>query len=440
VAKATLQQLAGLVNKSFLVRDLETGRFEIHELLRQYVQERLDTNPVESDEVREKHAAYFAVFIQTRREALKGAEQMQALIEIEADIENVRRAWRYYLSDKNIRQMKKFVFGLWQVYRTRWWNHAGMVLFGEAAKALEGEKDEEIIVFQATAKAYQSYYMAWLGLAKQGYALAEESLPVLEDGDQKEALVLAYSSMTVNAYMLNRYPEVYKVITRLLEIVREVGDQWLTGFALFTVGMGELVMGNYDRARKVAQEHMVICDELGDAINSTTPLIVLGHAALAQGEYQEARRMYMHCLEIAEEVGYHYSCQTASKYLGNVELLLGDLAAAEKYLVQGLAITRQIGFVRDIVVLIYEFAQLRAEQGRSVEAVELLGLVVAHPASDQKRWLEGRVRDSAKDLLAELEGDLSRDEFGAALRRGEEMGLDEVVAELIGQKSWDKFS
>ena len=122
-------------------------------------------------------------------------------------------------------------------------------------------------------------------------------------------------------------------------------------------------------------------------IGSTLPLIVLGHAALARGEYEEARGFYLRCLEISEKIGFHYAIQTSSKYLGKVALSLGNIAEAEKYLLQSLRITKEIGFVRDIINLLYEFARLRVAQNNPEQAVELLALVIQHPASHQTRML-----------------------------------------------------
>ena len=164
------------------------------------------------------------------------------------------------------------------------------------------------------------------------------------------------------------------------------------------------------------------------------PLIVLGHVALARGEYEEAREYYLRCLKISQKTGFHYAMQTSSKYLGKVALSMGKLAEAEKYLLQSLTITKEIGFVRDIVNLLYEYARLQVAQGNPEGAVELLALVIQHPASHQYRMLEGRIRDSAKGLLAELEAELPPETYTAALERGQGLELDEVVASLIGPK------
>jgi hypothetical protein len=90
--------------------------------------------------------------------------------------------------------------------------------------------------------------------------------------------------------------------------------------------------------------------------------------------------------------------------------------------------------VRDIINLLYEFARLRVAQDETEQAVELLALVIQHPASRQTRMFEGRIRDSARDLLAELEDQLPQEDFNAALERGQGLELDAVSAELVGPR------
>ena len=95
---------------------------------------------------------------------------------------------------------------------------------------------------------------------------------------------------------------------------------------------------------------------------------------------------------------------------------------------------KEIGFVWDVINLLYEFARLRVAQDNPEQAAELLALVLQHPASHQARMFEGRIRDSAKGLLAKLEDELSQETFAAALERGQELELDGVIADLVGPK------
>jgi len=110
---------------------------------------------------------------------------------------------------------------------------------------------------------------------------------------------------------------------------------------------------------------------------------------------------------------------------------MGKIGEAEIYLLQSLRITKEIGFIRDIINLLYEFARLRVAQNNPEGAAELLALVLQHPASHQTRMHEGRIRDSAKVLLAKLEDELPHETYTAALERGQELELDGVIADLL---------
>jgi predicted ATPase/DNA-binding CsgD family transcriptional regulator len=433
VSGASLQELAGLINKSFLNHDPGSGRLEIHELLRQYAQAHLTETPQDSAAAQEAHAAYYAEFMHQRGRHLRDKRQQQVLAEIEADIENVRAAWRYYLDQRNTQQMWKLITGIWHVYWIRWWNHAGMELFAEAVQGLRGAQDEEILPLRALAMAFQAYFMTWLGLADQGYELAKESVEILQQQEHPEPLVFAYDSLLVNAYFLGRMDEEIEVANRMFEITTELEDKWLLAFTLFAVGMVALIEDDYTEAKRLAQLNLKLYEEVGDVSGSTMPLIILGHVALARNEYGEAKEYYLRCLELSEKISFHYSIQTASKYLSKVAISLEKNEEAEIYLHQCLMLTKEIGFVRDVVNLMYEYARLRVAQGNLTQAVELLSLVLQHPASHQTRWLEGRIRDSAEDLLSELEGELPHEVYTAALERGQEMELEEVVTDLVGQ-------
>ncbi len=431
VAGASLQLLAELVNKSLISHDPNTARFRVHDLLRQYAQEQLEATPEASNSAQEAHAAYYAAFMQQRGDYLRGQRQKMVLAEIEADIENVRAAWRYYLDQSNASQLWRFISGIWHVYWIRWWNYAGMELFADAARVLKAEQDEESVSLRALAMAFQAYFMAWLGLSDKGYELAKEGVEILQQQDRPEALVFAYDSQVVNAYFLGKITEDIEATNEMIRIATRLDDKWLLAFTLFGAGMAALIEGDYNEAKRLAESNLKLFQEIGDASGSTMPLIVMGHVALARGEYEEARKYYLRCLEISEEVGFHYSIQTSSKYLGKVGLSMGELAKAEDYLLQSLRITEEIGFVRDIINLLYEFARLRVAQEDQEQAVELLALVVQHPASHQTRWLEGRIRDSAEELLVKLEHDLLEETYVEAFERGQAMELDNAVAALI---------
>ncbi|MCB9433929.1 MAG: hypothetical protein H6668_18320 [Ardenticatenaceae bacterium] len=88
VAQATLPLLASLVDKSFL-RVRQPGRYEMHAMLRQYAAEKL--SPAEQERVQDRHAAFYAAFLQRWLQPLQGDNQLAALDGIRLELENVRR-------------------------------------------------------------------------------------------------------------------------------------------------------------------------------------------------------------------------------------------------------------------------------------------------------------------------------------------------------------
>ena len=58
VADANLRVLMSLVNKSFIRRDADTARYEVHELLRQYANEHLQRSNLQIA-TQEQHAIFF---------------------------------------------------------------------------------------------------------------------------------------------------------------------------------------------------------------------------------------------------------------------------------------------------------------------------------------------------------------------------------------------
>ena len=93
VAGADLITLSGLAEKSMIRRDA-TGRYDIHELLRQYGEEFLVVHD-DLNKATEAHLSYFANFISARVPDLQGRRQIESLNEVRADFENVRTAWQY---------------------------------------------------------------------------------------------------------------------------------------------------------------------------------------------------------------------------------------------------------------------------------------------------------------------------------------------------------
>ena len=437
VAGASLRQIAGLVNKSILMHDPNTNRFEIHELLRQYAQEKLESTPGAVDSTQEVYAAYYAAFMQEKWQQFRGPDQVVALAEIEADIENVRVAWRYYLAQKNALQLLKLIYGLWIIYWVRGWFHGGIELFADCVDALSQEKyGSDAQAVKAVTMAHKGYFLSLVGLANEGYTLAKESIAALEKLDHPVELAFAYQSLTLPAYYLDLNEEEKDAAQKFLEIAEKIDDTWLRAYALWLVNLAEIRVKNYEKAKNFAEASLNLSNEINDAVGSALCFSTLGGNAIFEKNYPTAKEYFKRCLQISRQLNFDWLASNAIKYLGQIALQTGDIPEAQRYLTQSLKIAFDLGVERDIANHLYNFASMRVAQNKPEEGVELLSLLLGQPASRQTRAGGGSIRDSANSLLTELEGKLSRDEFTAAVKRGELSKLDDVVIALLNSEMY----
>ncbi len=87
VAGATLPALVGLVSRS-LVRHLPSGRYEIHEVVRQYGEARLNSRLGERDQVQDRYVSYYAGFMEACWHEIKAGVRS-------APFEQIAAAWDF---------------------------------------------------------------------------------------------------------------------------------------------------------------------------------------------------------------------------------------------------------------------------------------------------------------------------------------------------------
>ena len=436
VAGASLRQIAGLVNKSILRHDPNTRRLEIHEVLRQYAQEKLERAPKASDSTKDAYAAYYADFMQEKWEQFKGPEQISTLREIEADIENVRSAWRYYLDEKNALQLQKFLYGFWIVYWVRGWLYGAIELFADGVdKLAQAQSDSGVQAVRAAAMGHLGFFMSWVGLADEGYKLARESIEILGRLEYPIELAFAYHGLTLPAYYLDRPAEEKDAAQSYLKIAEASNDKWLLAYGLWLVNLAEYRLNNYAESKRLAEASLKLSNEIDDTINSALCFTSLGGHAIKDGDYAVAKEYFTRCLQISRQLNFYWLASNARKYLGQIALLTNDIPDAQEYLTQSLRIAYDLGLDRDIANHLYDFASLRAAQNKPEEGLELISLLLQQPASHLSRSEGGRIRDRAKTLLADLKSRLSQEVYEEVLKRGESMDLDKVIVELLDSKT-----
>ncbi|MDQ5854582.1 MAG: hypothetical protein M3380_21420 [Chloroflexota bacterium] len=153
-----LDGVASLLDKSLLQQmegPASEPRFVMLETIREYAWERLEEDPAFSAAARQAHASYFADFTRRQWERLTGSGREAALGEMEADLENVRTAWRYWVAEGDLEQLRKITDSLWLLYDARGWYHAAADLTSDLLNVLAAtpstpERAQEEILLQTS--------------------------------------------------------------------------------------------------------------------------------------------------------------------------------------------------------------------------------------------------------------------------------------------------
>jgi predicted ATPase len=117
VASTSVHDLSEFLRRSML-RRTPTGRYELHELIRQFAFHKLTKSGMESD-VRDQHLSYFARQLEAYEIDLKGQDQIYALREIGSDLDNIRLAWYRALEQLDVASINRMLeaFYLYCIFR-----------------------------------------------------------------------------------------------------------------------------------------------------------------------------------------------------------------------------------------------------------------------------------------------------------------------------------
>ncbi|MFN2241210.1 MAG: adenylate/guanylate cyclase domain-containing protein [Anaerolineae bacterium] len=183
----------------------------------------------------------------------------------------------------------------------------------------------------------------------------------------------------------------------------------------------------FDRARSFFAANLALAREIGDRFREAQALNNLGVVAHYQEAYEEARACYEQTKVIFEEIGERIGVAVALSNLGDVCISLEQDGAAWAYLRQSLQENLATQDTPHALGDLVYIANLRSRAGQPQRAAELLGLALRHPASHSE------VAHNARPVLELVRAELEPEAMEAALARGADMDLEQVVEQILAE-------
>lgn len=344
VSKASLQLLMALRNKSWL-QVQSGGRYQIHELLRQYLSEQLRTDPTTTQYVKSQFAGYYASYLEHQSTVIKGPEQKSAIDEISVEFGNIRLAWSWLVELGQIEiVIRQMLFPLFRYAEARWKSFELMPLIEQALQGIEQNEEfssqpqQEAILLTALGSFDKAFNAERLGgflyfmrkeVITKAWSLAGNPQTLLTMGFWGSLLACLYSRCTENQQGEN-------VLREILPIIRLQNDRWelanalLAMASLFGWAMDE--RGRWgsltQETETMLNEALTLFESLRDKSSSAISRSCLGNLFFYQKKYGEAVAQWQLAYKILNENDEVYYVAGIAESLANGFQQAGDFEAS----------------------------------------------------------------------------------------------------------------
>lgn len=359
VAGASLRDLMSLFHKSFVHRT-STGRYELHELLRQFVARELDESPGASRQARARHSAYFVAALQQWGAGLKGPRQQDTLLEMDVELENARTALDWAAEQGQVEWIDQGIEGLCLFCIRR-----GRYRDGLAICRLVTDK------LVATASG-------------SGPALPVQAVPTpMQDPGARAMQGLRRHGSDVEALRVGAkvlaWQGVFCKLTGRIELAAQLLDRSLLHVerpelaaydtradqAFILLERGRIALYS-DRARgeRLGKQSLALYDALGDRWGMANALDHLAAVAMRQCKYGEVERQQEQCLAIRRQLGDRAGIASSLSWLAAIGWRQGRFVEAEGWKQEAITILREMGNQVDVAVYLLDSGMIQMGLGK----------------------------------------------------------------------------
>ncbi len=427
VAGASLPILSTLVDKSLLRWD-PGGRYQIHELLRQYAAEQLVRSPDDVSHIYYRHSSYYADFLGARTADITGARQKEALQEIAAELENVRAAWRQMVAEIDVDNLGKAGETFYDFCDFQGRFQENMEAFAEAIAALENLEDNEqqqltlarLLVFQGfnyirlgrlpeaqqVFERGQAIYMTLQIEPPSGFGTDPDTglgLLALVMGDYTTAIHLSQTArqraesrqdslnLQIAFYVLGEanfalgdLEAAWQSAQQAYHLAEAMGNRWMMAYIFSSLGNITRALGDTHQAQQYYQAGFAIKQEFNDPEGMAAALNYLGKVAWLQQDYEEAVRCYQQSELIYRRIQDRGGLAIALQGLGDTAQRRGDYETARHYLQQALQIAVDMQWTPLTLSILTSTGDFLARIGHIEKGIGLLTVTTNHPVNDQE--------------------------------------------------------
>ncbi len=373
VAGASLRQLGNLAAKSIIRLDRARNRYTLHEMVRQYGEDRLARDPEREAQVRHRHGVRYCGFAQSLGDELLGVHQMDAIAELEPKAENLRAAWQWAIHQDDRQWLKQAMDGLGFFYEWQGRLQDGEAAFRLASGALGADGSAEAQVWLGRALTWRSVFVHAQGRtdeAEEYLAEAFRQAAQVNGNDEELLKTQAFAWLRRGMQAFYRDAEAERTgYTCSLELYRRISHKWGIARSLSGLAQADADAGNYIAAESRFRAALDLLREIGDRRSEAHSLhrlaIMLRNAGNAEEAVTLARQSHRLYAEMGDRAGLAWSAQILAECLSHSDRDYGD---ALELLRTAAALATDLGDVPRLANVYQEQSLILRSMGRYEEA------------------------------------------------------------------------
>jgi predicted ATPase/DNA-binding CsgD family transcriptional regulator len=424
VAQASPALLQALVDQSLLSLN-PGGRYQLHELLRQFGAEQLDEKTEERQETQNLHARYFAGFLARLESRLKGPEQLDALAQMDQEIDNIRGAWRWMSEESDSAGLDLAMSSLTLYYQIRSRFQEGTEAFERAAAMASGSP-----VYGYLLQAATWFKASITGWGPQ-WPRYQEALSWMRDSNTSSRMAFPLMSLCFVELDPEEEEQVRQFFRDNLAHARENEDTWACAWFQYSLGVIGSRSELTPEAQLLLEESISAFEKCGDRWGSTAALHHLGSKIAEQGNYLEARAIFHKSLQICKEIGDQGGVEFSLHFLGEIARGMQEYEGSLNYLLDAIQIGKELNSFMYFWHL-YELSSSLEAAGKLEWAVEIFAHFCEH-YPDKSDWEE--YSQFCNKGFDRLKASLPVEDFTIARLRGEREDLDSLLSRLVQEVS-----
>jgi predicted ATPase/DNA-binding CsgD family transcriptional regulator len=341
IAGADLGILLALADKSLLWRDPASGRYDMHELLRQYAGEKLIAAR-EYEDILATHANYYKAFVHQREALLISSSQATALDEIQADFDNIRQAWGWLIEKRDLPTVRSMIPGLYAFCDMRSRFYEGEAIFHMGSEGLSPQSGEAPHPALALAllswydlRLYIERFESYEEIISHAQSSLEQAIAIHDPEGTAASLVL----LGAIAEDQNDIKTAIRNYERGMHAYPPLDDiYWVN----MRIGLCHQAAQDYPQAIQAFRISLQRGKDSGERVKTGWSLLNIGDTLLLQGNPAEAKRYLEQACELFQEVGTTIGILWSNYSLSRADFTLGNLTRAQE--LAGIAgqIARQI--------------------------------------------------------------------------------------------------